>query len=174
MKKSCLLLFLVTVQFVTAQTSMDIFDIARKGTAAQAIEAVKKQPNIFDSVNKDEYTPLILACYRGNTEVAKVILDHKTNINQNSPMGTALMAATVKGNTEMVQLLLANKADTNIYDTNQNSALLYAVMFKNHRIAQMLIKAKADVNHQDLRGHSALDYAVLANDDQMIQILKSP
>ncbi len=173
MKRSCLLLCLLAIQLASAQMVMDIFDIARKGTAAQAIEAVKKQPNIFDSVNQDQYTPLILACYRGNTEVVQVILNNKVDVDKNSPMGTALMAATVKSNPAIVKLLLAHKADPNIYDVNQNSALLYAVMFKNYEIAKLLIQAKADVQHQDLRKHNAIDYALLANDDPMFEILKS-
>jgi len=172
MKRSCLLLMLVMFQFVTAQTAMDIFDIARKGTAAQALEAVKKQPHIFDSVNKDEYTPLILACYRGNTEVAKVMLEHKTNVNANSPMGTALMAATVKGDLDMVELLLKYHPDVNLSDNQGITALMYAAMFKNEKIVSLLLQNGAKLDLMSQQGKTAFEYATETKQENIINLLK--
>ena len=47
-----------------------VFDIARKGTLAE-IEAIYKQnPELINTVDDRKSSPLLLACYRGNTEVA--------------------------------------------------------------------------------------------------------
>ncbi len=172
MKKSSFLWLLLVVQWMTAQTSMDIFDIARKGTAAQALEAVKKQPDVFDSVNKDEFTPLILACYRGNTEVAKLILEHKANVNANSPMGTALMAATVKGDVSMVELLLKYHPDVNLSDAQGITALMYAAMFKNAAIVSLLLQNGAKSDLKDHQGKTAFEYAIATKQENIINLFK--
>lgn len=167
------LLFFLSLNCCFAQEKLDVFDIARKGTIEQVKIIMKTNPNAFKTVNKDGFSPLTLACYKGNNEVAKLLIESGCDINQKSGMGTPLMAAVVKGNVEIVSLLLNKKAEVNSVDDNGTTALLYATMFKNREIASLLIKAKADPNTKDNRGNTALDYAILANDDKLIEILKT-
>ncbi len=156
-----------------AQEKADVFDVARSGTVEQAKEMLKANPKAFDAINADGYSTLILACYRGNNEVAKLLIDHGGNLNYMSGMGTALMACVVKNNVEIAKYLLAKKADPNLADGNGNTALIYAAMFKNHDIATALIQAGAKADIKDKKGKSAVDYAILADDDRLIQILKT-
>ncbi len=114
-----------------------------------------------------------MACYRGNTEVAKFLINNGADLNYNNAMGTPLMAAVVKNNIEIVNLLLEKNVNVEQKDANGTTALIYAAMFKNHEIAKSLIKAKATYETKDNRGNSALDYAILADDDQLIEILKT-
>lgn len=172
-KNYFLLLSLLFMNISFAQEKLDVFDIARKGTVEQAKGAIKVNPKAFNTVNQDGYTPLILACYRNNIDIAKYIIDNGGDINKNSAMGTPLMAAVVKGNLDIVKLLLDKHADVNSTDANKMTALLYASMFKNYEISRLLVKSNADPNFKDSRGNSALDYAILANDDKLIEILKT-
>lgn len=172
-KKYFLLAFCFSLNVIFSQEKPDVFDIARSGTIAQAMEMYKTNQESFNVVNQEGYSPLILACYRGNTEVAKFLIEKGVAINDSSNMGTALMAAVVKGNSEIVKLLLDKKANVNVTDANGTTALIYAAMFKNHDIAGQLIKANALPDFKDSRGNSAIDYAILANDDKLIEILKT-
>lgn len=167
------LFFLVTTSSTYSQEKLDVFDIARKGTTEQAKAILKENPNAFNVVNDDGFSPLVLACYRGNNEVAKIVIASGCDINSNSKMGTALMAAIVKENNEIAKLLIEKKANVHSSDANGTTALLYAVQFKNYEMASLLIKSDADYNVKDNRGNSALDYAILANDDKLIEILKN-
>lgn len=168
-----LLVFMLTANMTFSQGTLDVFDIARKGTVAQVKEVLKTNPKAFNVVNEEGFSPLVLASYRGNNEVAKLLIAAGCDINRNSKMGTALMAAIVKGNSEIAKLLLQNKANVTSADGNGTTALLYAVQFKNYEIASLLIKAGADYTIKDNRGNSALDYAILADDDKLIEILKN-
>lgn len=168
-----ILVFLGTTSLAYSQETLNVFDIARKGTVEQAKTILKENPNAFNVVNDDGFSPLVLACYRGNNEVAKIVVASGSDIDRNSKMGTALMAAIVKGNNEIAKLLIEKKANVHSSDGNGTTALLYAVQFKNYEIASLLIKANADYNVKDNRGNSALDYAILANDDKLIEILKN-
>ena len=110
-----------------AQEKLDVFEIARKGTVQQALEIIKTDAKAFNTTNSNGYTPLILACYRGNNEVAKVLIENNCELNTKSEMGTALMASIVKGNNEIASLLINKKADVNLTDAQGTTALMYAV-----------------------------------------------
>jgi len=170
-KKYFLLAFCFSLNICFAQK--DVFDIARNGTVEEAKELLKVDSESFNVKNSDGFSPLILACYRGNNKVANFLIENGSDINDNSNMGTALMAAVVKGNSEIVKLLLDKKANVNIADANGSTALIYAAMFKKYDIVGLLIKANAHPDFKDNRGNSAVDYAILADDDKLIEILKT-
>ncbi len=171
MKSICIIISFFCFQIIFGQ--QNIFDVARKGNVEEVKLIMKQNPEAINSVNEEGYSPLILACYRGNFVVAEFLIHNVKDINGSSKMGTPLMAAVVKRNTEIVKLLLENKANPNISDVNGTTALLYAVQFKNYEIVAMLIQAKANPDMKDNRGNSALDYAILSNDDKLIEILKT-
>ena len=166
-----ILLFFLT-NFSFAQEKLDVFDVARKGTVDQAKDLMKSNPQIFDVTNQEGYSPLILACYRNNNEVAKFIIENGGDINGNSNMGTPLMAAIVKGNNEIAQLLIEKKADLNLADKNGITALIYAVQFQNKTVLANLLQNKADKNHKDKEGKTAFEYAVFAGNEEIINLLK--
>lgn len=174
MKKLALLcICILGFNFSHGQTSPDVFDIARKGTVEQAKGKLKENPNSFNVVNDEGYSPLLLACYRGNNEVAKFLIESGSDINGKSKFGTPLMACIVKANNEIAKILIEKKADVNFADGNGTTALIYATNFKNYEIVSALVKAKANVDQKDNKNNSALDYAILANDDKLIQLLKT-
>ena len=173
MKKTILfLIFILNLSLSFSQEKLNVFDIGRKGTVEQAKEALKINPKAFNVVNDEGYSPLVLACYRANNEVAKLLIETGSDINGNSKMGTPLMASIVKGNNEIAKLLIEKKADIHSSDANGTTAIIYATNFKNYEIVSLLIKAGADYNKKDNRGNSALDYAILLDDNKLIETLK--
>lgn len=174
MKKRLLtLIFIVTTNLSFGQASLDIFDIARKGTVEQVKEVLKTNPKAFNVVNNDGYSPLVLACYRGNNEVAKLLIASGSDINGTSKMGTPLMAAIVKGNNEIAKILIDKKADLNFADLSGMTALIYSVNFKNYEMVSALVKANVAIDFKDSKQKTALDYAILMDDDLLIELLKN-
>lgn len=157
---------------IWAQSTPDVFHIARNGTENQAKEALLQNKNCFNLVNSEGFTPLILACYKGNIPVAKCIIDSGVAINYNSPMGSALMAATVNGNLELVTELLVHHADPNLADDQGNTALIYAAMFQNVEIVKLLLSHGAHRDAKDEKGQTAFEHAVKTGNEQLIQLLK--
>lgn len=168
-----LFFFYLTSNLVLAQTNTTIFDIARKGTLKEVQDLCKSNKSAINSIDDNGYSPLILACYRGNNEVASWLIKNGADINFKSGLGTPLMAAIVKGNNEMAKLLIEQKANIDISDSNGTTALIYATNFKNYEIVSLLIKTGADYNKEDNRGNSALEYAILMDDDKLIETLKN-
>ena len=166
------LIFIVTANLSFGQVTLDVFDIARKGTVEQVKEVLKTNPKAFNVVNNDGYSPLVLACYRGNNEVAKLLIASGSDINGTSKMGTPLMAAIVKGNNEMVQVFIEQKADLEFADGNGVTALIYAVQFQNKTALKLLIDNKANKAHKDKEGKTAFEHAVFAGNEEIINLLK--
>lgn len=155
-----------------AQTDHAAFEVARKGSIEDAKRLVEQDQNAFLVTNDEGFSPLILACYRGNNEVAKWFVTEGLDLNQVSKMGTALMAAVVKGNNEMIEFLLQNKAKVDLTDDNGTTALMYAAMFKNKAAVEMLLKNKANRTLKDKNGKTAFEFAVFSNDKTIINLLK--
>lgn len=159
--------------FFQVYSQDNIFDASRQGDVNKVISIYTKDPDSINLTNSEGYSPLILACYHGNKEVVRFLIDKVHSINSTSNYGTPLMAAIVKGNIEIIEMLLSRNAATNIADTNGTTAMHYAVMFKNYEAIKLLIKANADLEIKDKRGQSALDYAANYNDKKLNNILKN-
>lgn len=157
---------------ITAFSQKDIFTIARGGTVAEALKAMKSNPNCINELSPEGFSPLILACYRNNNEVAKFLIDNIKDINATTDMGTALMAATVKGNIDIATVLLDKKANVNLTDAKGITALMYAVQFRNVPMIKLLLKYKADKTKVDSFGKTAFEYAAFAGNDEIINLLK--
>ena len=166
-------LLLICINFSYAQEKHNVYDVARKGTIEQAKDYLNNNPDAFNVVNDDGYSPLTLACYRGNNEVAKLLIETKSDINGISKMGTPLMACIFKGNNEISKLLIEKKAKLDVADPNGTTALIYAVNSRNYEIVSALVKANANIELIDSQKKSALDYAIMLDDDKLIELLKN-
>jgi ankyrin repeat protein len=168
-----LLFLMVFLSPLDAFSQSDVFAVARTGTVEQIKALAMSNPDVINTVNDDGNSPLIIACYKGNYEVAAYLIQNVKNINYASGMGTALMAATVKNDLQLVKLLLENKANPDVTDANGTTALHYSATFRFYDIASLLVQYNANTELTDIRKKTAFDYAVIANDDKLIQILKS-
>lgn len=171
MKKKFIIMTCIFCFCVNAQNK-NVFDIARKGTLNEIQKLNKSNPNLINSVDENKSNPLILACYRGNVEVAKFLIKNVKDINYSSDMGTALMASTYKNQTELVQLLLESKANPNTTDVNGTTAMLLAVQFQNIELVKLLLKFNADKTIKDNKGKTAFEYAVFSKNELIINLLK--
>ena len=156
---------------MTAQSA--IFEIARHGCVDDLQYVLENNSDVINYKNSSGFTPLTLACYNGNLEVATLLAKKVENINVNSDAGTALMAAVFKNDIEITKILLDLGADANIPDTNGTTALHYATRFTNKEIIKLLVAYGADMNFKDSKGYSALDYALLDKDESILKLLKN-
>lgn len=68
-------------------------------------------------------TPLIVACHRGNLEMAELLLKYNADVNDSHMINyTALMTACYKGDPRIVQFLLSNGADASVRNGQQETA----------------------------------------------------
>ncbi|MCU7615496.1 ankyrin repeat domain-containing protein [Chryseobacterium sp. GMJ5] len=167
------LLFL-SFSLITAQEKMKtVFDVARSGTVEELKNMMKKNPDVINQTNEGGFSPLILACYRGNTEVAKFLMDHVKDVNYKSQEGTALAGLAVKYNKDLTTYLLEKNADPNIADATGSTPLFWAVKFGNKELIELLLKHKADKSIKDSQGMTPFEYALQTNNKEIINLLKN-
>jgi hypothetical protein len=140
MKIKLLILFVAVASALnsaSAQT-LNLFTAARSND-------VNLTKTLFDAkadVNQTDdkgYTPLILATYNDNFEVAQLLLKHGANTEIKDHSGrTALMGASFKGNEREVKLLLDNGANASAADSKGLTSMMYAVMFGRISVIHVL------------------------------------
>jgi ankyrin repeat protein len=147
------------------------FDIARKGSVSDMEKLYLQNNAVANAVDSSGNSVLILACYRGNTPVAKYLAEKTTDINYKSKQGTALMAAVMNGDASLVDFLLQKGAKPDSTEESGKTALIYAVFFGKTSCAKALLAAGAAKNIKDNDGKTALDYARNSQNTELIILL---
>ncbi|KQM36528.1 hypothetical protein ASE55_04325 [Chryseobacterium sp. Leaf201] len=175
MKKLILIipLFLMCTFTMAQEKAKSIFDLARTGTVAEVKDLMKQNPDIINQTNENGFSPLILACYKGNVEVAEFLMDHVKDVNYKSQEGTALAGLSVKYNKTLTEHLLRKNADPNIADATGTTPLFWAVKFGNKELTELLLKHKADKSIKDSQGMTPFEYALQTKNTEIINLLKN-
>ncbi|PWN63345.1 ankyrin repeat domain-containing protein [Chryseobacterium oncorhynchi] len=165
-------LFLSSLLFAQEKVK-SIFDIARSGTVSEVKDLMKQNPDIINQTNEGGFSPLILACYRGNVEVGEFLIDHVKDVNYKSKEGTALAGLSVKYNKKLVEGLLKKNANPNIADDTGSTPLFWAVKLGNKELVELLLKYKADKTIKDSMGVTPFEYALKTDNKEIISLLKN-
>jgi ankyrin repeat protein len=165
------LFFCFYLSSVSAQNT-GLFDIARKGTLSEIKLLFDNDKNIVNAIDENGASILILACYRGNLEVAKFLINNKADLNYVSNNGTALMACVFKNEFELVDELISKKANLDLTDGNGMTALMLAVQFTNVEMVKKLVSAGANKALKCKQDKTAFEYAAFSGNEQIINILK--
>lgn len=101
------------------------------------VEIIKLLPCVdIDEINHEGNNSLWFACYREDSEVAALLIQHGIDINhQNEGGATALIYSASAGKTEMVELLLEEGADPSLKTLDDFTALDLAA---NRKILKMI------------------------------------
>lgn len=168
--------FLVCFTFFISSylcSAQDIFEAARTGNIAQIKALSKVNRDTVNTVSASGFSPLMIACYRGQTEAAKTLVKLGADINRTSGEGTALLASVYQNNTELALFLIKKKAALNAQGPDGNTALMYAVLSQNVEIVKALVKHKADKSIKNLDSQTAHSLA-LTQENKLIQDLVKP
>ena len=103
---------------------------------------------------------LMLACYHGHLDTARVLLEHGGDPALANERGqTPLGAASFKGDAAMVRLLLERGAAVDGSGPDGRTALMTAAMFDRTEIVGILLAHGADPGARDAAGRTARDAA---------------
>jgi uncharacterized protein len=163
-------LFFFTIQIATAQ---DIFDVARKGSVAEMKQLITSNPGLINTYNADGNSPLLLAVYRGNTDVAKFLIENGAVIDDKSSAGSPLIAATFKESMELVELLLKKGANINALDSQKNPALYYALQSNNTALIKKLLEFKPNLELQLEDKRTIKEFAKSINNQEINNLINT-
>ncbi|HVT04330.1 MAG TPA: ankyrin repeat domain-containing protein [Thermoanaerobaculia bacterium] len=115
-----------------------IFSLARSGDL-DSLRELELDAGRIDEKNEKGYSPLMLAAYNGNLEIARFLLSNGADSNTADPAGsTVLMGAAFKGDLAMVRMLIAAGARADARNDKGQTALDFANMFGRADVARFL------------------------------------
>ena len=139
-------------------TALHMAILGRKN--AEIIELLLTNGFKVDAIDQSNRTPLILAIYRKNDNVAKLLIKYGANVNAPGlKHGDRLLhlALRQRNSHAIIELLLIYGADVNALNNRFETPLLIAIMkndnviMKNDNVAKLLIKYGANVNAPGLK-----------------------
>ena len=137
-----------------------VFAFARGGCTAELGELLRMGlPANLRNEKGDSL--LMLACYHGQAETARLLLDHGGDPELANDRGqTPLAAAAFKGDEGTVRLLLDRGARVEGAPPGAHTALMTAAMFDRTAILDLLLAHGADPGRRDAAGLDAEALAV--------------
>jgi uncharacterized protein len=150
---------------MTAVNNNDILavqDLIKKGVDVSELDA-----------NQD--APLVIAAYKGYTEIVEKLLEAGADITAVDPgmKATALHAAAYAGRTDAARVLIAYKIDINKQGPyNGYTALHDAIWQNNIETAKVIIEAGASMEIKSKDGQTALVMAKARGRREIVALLE--
>lgn len=143
----------------TLALARKVFQFARAGDAAELESFLSRRlpPNLR---NERGDTLLMLACYHGHVDAARVLLAHGADPEIINDAGqTPLAGAAFKGDEAVATLLLDHGVQVDNAGPNGMTPLMFAAMFNRVDMARLLLARGADPQRRDAQGNSIVDAA---------------
>ena len=145
---------------IELKTSFSFYEAIISGKIEQVRKYLKQSNSaIVNTHSTDGFTPLSLAAFFNQTEIAKTLVDNGAdpNIHATNPSKVnALHAAVAKENYKLCELFIKMGIDINAVQTRHVTALHSAVHRGNLDLTQLLIKNGAIIDLKMDNGDTAL------------------
>ena len=154
--------------------AQDVHELARTGTVDQMKACLLKDSTAVNRLSDRGMTPFILACYRGNNDVAKVLLERGADVGYCAAEGSAIYGMIFKNNLEMLDFTLAKGFSPN--DTCQfqqfGTPLHLAMHLKRYEAIELLLKYGARTEILDPKNRSLKTLLKYYQDPTLNKLLK--
>uniref|UniRef100_A0A8C3XS48 Ankyrin repeat domain 7 n=1 Tax=Chelydra serpentina TaxID=8475 RepID=A0A8C3XS48_CHESE len=126
----------------------------------------------INQLDKENRTPLHLACANGHSEVVTYLVDNKCKLNLcDNDNRSPLMKAVQCQQEKCATMLLEHGADPNLVDVNSNTALHLTAQTANISLAVQLLEYNAHIDAQNKEGYTPLTIAITENHQEMVEFL---
>ncbi|XP_067906627.1 ankyrin repeat domain-containing protein 26 isoform X6 [Heterodontus francisci] len=141
---------------------------ASTGDLPKLRQLIKK--NYINQLDKENRTPLHLACAGGHADAVAFLVENKSKLNIcDNDNRSPLMKAVQCQQERCAVILLGHDADPNLVDINGNTALHLAALIPNISLVMHLMEHAAHVNARNKDGYTPLLLAVMENHQAMVE-----
>jgi ankyrin repeat protein len=151
-----------------------LMDAVNRNDVAAVKKLIAQGVNVSE-LNANQDAPLVMAAYKGYSEIVKLLLEAGADVTAVDPgmKATALHAAAYAGRTEAARLLVQYKIDIDKQGPfNGYTALHDAIWQNNVETAKVLIDAGANLNLKSHSGQTPLDFAKAKNAAQIVTMIE--
>ncbi len=155
-----------------AKPELDIFEATSLGKADRVTDLIAKDSSLANVWSPDGFTPLHFACFFGQEETARCLLNcgAEVNVASRNPMKVMPLHSAAAGhNLRIVQMLLEHKADPNAKQQAGWTPLHAAAQHGDQEMLELLLKYDADPSIANEAGVTA---AQLAREKGHVELLR--
>ncbi|KAM4676043.1 ankyrin repeat domain-containing protein 26 [Discoglossus pictus] len=143
---------------------------ASSGDVPKIKQLLKKHD--INQLDKENRTPLHLACANGHTEAVAVLVESKSKLNLcDNDNRSPLMKAIQCQQERCATILLEHEADPNLVDIKGNAALHLAALIPSISIAVQLLEHGSEIDALNRDGCTPLMLAVAESHHEMVEFL---
>ncbi len=153
----------VTAYLLSLEPELDIYESSAVGDLAGVTRMLNVDQALLESHSTDGWTPLHLAGFFGQQELAEALIERGAAVDARSTnrmVNTPLHAAAAGGQTRLVELLLKHGADANARQQGGWTALHAAAQSGNAAMVEVLLAHAADAGARADNNQTALDLAL--------------
>ena len=165
-------LFLYLLFHASTVVSQTVHELARTGTVESMKALLDKDPSSVNRLSDRGITPFILACYRGNNEVAKVLAQRGADIRYCAAEGSAIYGIIFKNNLEMLSFILDQgvSPDDTCQFSQFGTPLHMAMSLKRYEIVNLLLSKNPDLKILDQKGRTIQELLLFYQDERLTTI----
>src|ERR1700744_457357 len=155
---------------------INLFEASAAGKFDVVAHLIYSHPDAVDDYAEDGFTPLGLACYFGQFEVARylVLKGASVNLPSNNGFNVFPIHSAAAGNyTDIVRLLIENGANVNVKQQAGATPLHSAAQNGNLEMLILLLENNADVTTRMEGGKLPADLAREKGFDEIAEILSA-
>ncbi len=152
-----------------------IFEACASGMNNMLRQILQQKPESVNIFSNDGFQALGYACFFGQTETARIMVEAGAEINspsKNSFMVMPLHSAVANQNIEITRLLLNNDALVNAEQNGGFTALHSAAHNGQIEMVELLLNAGADPSLRNKDGFTPLDLAQNRNHISIVDLLR--
>jgi len=153
---------------------LDIFAACMAGAKDRALGLIRDNPELVSAYSHDGWTPLHLACFFGQPEIAEALIAQGAEVNVrsgNAMRNMPIHAAAGGRSRDAVHALLEHGADVNARQEGGWTALHAASQNGDVELVQLLIAGGADVQMRADNQQNAMDLALGKGHQAVVDLL---
>ena len=153
---------------------LDLYAACMAGAKDTVLEMIAGNPELAGAYSSDGWTPLHLACFFGQPQIAEALIARGAGVNARSrnPMqNMPLHAAAAGRNRDAVRLLLEHGADVNARQHGGWTALHAASQNGDVEMVRLLLGGGADIDLRADNQQNAMDLAMTKGHQAVVDLL---
>ena len=148
---------------------LELIFACENSLAKEVDHLLKLGVNVNLIPSNQELSALMVVSQYGNTQIAKLLLEHGANVDLKNGKGwSALMIASQNGQFEAADLLLDYGADINLQSNDGSSTLMVSYLLK---LSELFLGRGANVNLKNNNGAAAIFIAVQKGFTKIVKFL---
>jgi uncharacterized protein len=146
--------------------------IALREPSPKVAQILINAPKIdLNPITDDGETPLMMAVFKGQTQLAILMIDKGADVNK--PGWTPLHYAATAGNVQLMKILLENYAYIDAESPNKTTPLMMAAHYGTPGAVKLLLEEGADVSLKNDLGLTAIDFAQRALKQDSVDVISA-